>query len=72
MFEYFIVCVCCRLLAVTILAILVLLAGITVKRFGLGAKGWEQIPLISIWRFIGNFFAVSFELRVLSLLFTDL
>lgn len=42
-----------------ILVVLVLLAGITIKRFGMGAKGWEQIPLITVWRFIGNFFAVS-------------
>ena len=42
-----------------IIAIFVLLIGIVIKRFGMGAKGWEQIPFIGIWRFVGNFLAVS-------------
>ncbi|KAI6653255.1 Cation-dependent mannose-6-phosphate receptor [Oopsacas minuta] len=45
------------LLVLLILAIMILLVGISIKRFGMGAKGWEQIPLIGIWRFFGNFLA---------------
>ena len=37
-----------------------MLGGTLFKRFILGAKGWEQIPLIDWYKAFGNLEAVSF------------
>lgn len=42
------------LLGVIAIIVLVFVAGIAIKRFAMGAKGWEQVPCIGMWRFVGN------------------
>ena len=39
-----------------------MLIGILVKRFAMGAKGWEQIPLLSWYKPFGELEAVSVTL----------
>ena len=39
--------------------LLAMAAGIVFKRFMMGAKGWEQIPLLDWYKAFGNLEAVS-------------
>ena len=39
--------------------LIAMLVGVLYKRFLAGAKGWEQIPLITYYREFGNVEAVS-------------
>lgn len=40
--------------------LLVIVGGIIIKRYVLGAKGWEQVPCIDWYKAFGNLQAVSF------------
>ena len=45
--------------------LLAMALGIAYKRFIVGAKGWEQIPLLDWYKAFGNLEAVSFYLVTL-------
>ena len=56
-------CVCfCSLIVLVALWGVAMLIGILVKRFAMGAKGWEQIPLLSWYKLFGELEAVSVTL----------
>ena len=46
--------------------LLAMAGGLAFKRYALGAKGWEQVPLIDWYRAFGNLQAVSFLTEVAS------
>ena len=52
------VLVVCRAAALLFLWLLAMAGGLLFKRFMLGAKGWEQIPLLDWYKAFGNLEAV--------------
>jgi len=48
-----------RFAVILILCVLAMIGGFIFKRFIQGAKGWEQIPLLSWFKEFGNLQAVS-------------
>ncbi len=49
----------CRAAVLLFVWLLVMAGGLLFKRFILGAKGWEQVPLIDWYKAFGNLEAVS-------------
>ncbi len=49
----------CRIAALLFLWVLAMVGGTLYKRFIMGAKGWEQVPLLNWYAAFGNLEAVS-------------
>ena len=49
----------CRFAGLVFVWLVAMVTGFLYKRFIVGAKGWEQVPLLSIYREFGNLEAVS-------------
>ena len=57
----------CRVAGLIFVWLVAMVIGFLYKRFIVGAKGWEQVPLLSIYREFGNLEAVSILLASHSL-----
>ncbi len=51
---------------VVVLWMVAMAIGVLYKRFVMGAKGWEQVPLLEIYREFGNLEAVSVQTYLIS------
>lgn len=49
----------CRVAGLVFVWLVAMVIGFLYKRFIVGAKGWEQVPLLSLYREFGNLEAVS-------------
>lgn len=60
-YTHSITCMSClyRAAVLLFLWLIAMAAGVVFKRFMMGAKGWEQIPLLDWYKAFGNLEAVS-------------
>lgn len=63
---------CCRAAVLVLVWLLAMAGGLLFKRFILGAKGWEQVPLIDWYKAFGNLEAVSFSVACLGMVCQNL
>ena len=57
----------CRFAGLVFVWLVAMVIGFLYKRFIVGAKGWEQVPLLSIYREFGNLEAVSILMTFIKL-----
>ena len=55
-------CLCFSALCLAVLWAIGMAGGFLYKRFVVGAKGWEQVPLLALYQEFGNLEAVSLPL----------